>query len=171
MNLAARRGEPTPPIAFAGKATVGAHFQTNRVHPSDALTAALERAGIEVSATNTAEASRDWWPLAMAWALNDEVAQLGALTAKVSHVDQVSELLRRCNDEQVPVTAIGGRSSVTGAAVPVFGGILLDMTELAGIRSVDDRDLSLDVLAGTFGDVLEDDLAARGYTLGHWPQS
>src|SRR4029079_2777998 len=55
---------------------------------------------------------------------------------------------------------------------PVFGGVLLDLTALKGIVSVDATSLLVDVRAGTFGDVFEDDLQAEyGVTCGHWPQS
>ena len=73
---------------------------------------------------------------------------------------------------RVPVTAAAGRSGVCGASVPVFGGVLLDLTTLAGIVDVDTTSMLVDVLPGTFGDVFEDELRAEhGVTSGHWPQS
>jgi alkyldihydroxyacetonephosphate synthase len=61
---------------------------------------------------------------------------------------------------------------VCGASVPVFGGVVLDMTAMAGVVDVDDTSLLLTVLPGTFGDVLEDTLRGDyGVTAGHWPQS
>src|SRR5207302_5354628 len=63
-------------------------------------------------------------------------------------------------------------SGVCGASAPVHGGVVLDLGGLAGIVDLDHSSLLLDVRAGTFGDVLEDDLrASHGVTLGHWPQS
>jgi alkyldihydroxyacetonephosphate synthase len=50
--------------------------------------------------------------------------------------------------------------------------VLLDMTGIAGVVGVDDQSLLLRVRAGTFGDVLEDELRLTyNLTLGHWPQS
>jgi alkyldihydroxyacetonephosphate synthase len=70
------------------------------------------------------------------------------------------------------VTAAAGRSGVCGGAVPVHGGVLLDLCALSGIRSLDETSLVLDVQAGTFGDRLEGTLRREhGLTLGHWPQS
>jgi alkyldihydroxyacetonephosphate synthase len=70
------------------------------------------------------------------------------------------------------VTAAAGRSGVCGASVPAFGGVLLDLTAIAGIRGVDRDSMLVDVLPGTFGDVFEDELRAEhGVTCGHWPQS
>ena len=69
-------------------------------------------------------------------------------------------------------TAAGGRSGVCGASVPLHGGVVLDLTGLAGIVDVDATSRVLDVLPGTFGDVLEHDLRTHhDATLGHWPQS
>ena len=66
-----------------------------------------------------------------------------------------------CNDARVPVTAAAGRSGVCGASVPVFGGVLLDLTALDGIVDVDKTSMLVDVLPGTFGDVFEDELRDR----------
>src|SRR6185312_13071338 len=63
-------------------------------------------------------------------------------------------------------------SGVCGASVPVFGGVLLDLTGITGIVGVDETSLLVDVRAGTFGDVFEDELRAEHrVTCGHWPQS
>ena len=61
----------------------------------------------------------------------------------------------------MPVTAAAGRSGVCGASVPVHGGVVLDLCGLAGIVDVDDDSLVLDVLPGTFGEPLEEELRGR----------
>jgi alkyldihydroxyacetonephosphate synthase len=117
-------------------------------------------------------AGRDWWPLAAGWALTGEIPARPTVVARPSSAAEVADVLACCNRAGVPVTAAGGRSGVCGASVPVFGGVTLDLTDLAGVRAVDDRSLVVDVAPGTFGDTLEQDLRARhGLTLGHWPQS
>jgi alkyldihydroxyacetonephosphate synthase len=56
--------------------------------------------------------------------------------------------------------------------VPIYGGVVLDMCAMSGIRSVDDVSLTVDVAPGTFGDRFEDELRTRhGLTCGHFPQS
>jgi alkyldihydroxyacetonephosphate synthase len=118
------------------------------------------------------EASRDWWPLAMIWALDDQVAARAGAVVRPAEVAAVAEILRVCNDARVPVTAAAGRSGVCGASVPALGGVLLDLTGIAGIVDVDTSSMLVDVLPGTFGDVFEDELRDRhGVTCGHWPQS
>jgi alkyldihydroxyacetonephosphate synthase len=171
----ARRGTPTPPIALArGPATATAHLATHTVLLDDAV---LERlrgacASVTTDPAVVAEASRDWWPLGMIWALDGEVPACATAVVRPTSADEVAAVLRVCNEAGVPVTAAGGRSGVCGASVPLHGGIVLDCCGLDGIVDVDRHSMVLDVRAGTFGDVLEDELrASYGVTIGHWPQS
>ena len=73
----------------------------------------------------------------------------------------------------VPLTVAGGRSGVSGASVPVFGGVVLDITGLAGHRRRSTRRrASSRSLAGTFGPDLERELQDdHGLSVGHFPQS
>jgi alkyldihydroxyacetonephosphate synthase len=168
-------GAPTPPIPLAGGAgSARPHLASARADVPDDLVERLSKACAEVTADPAAlaEASRDWWPGAMAWATEGQVAGLASAVARPSTVAEVSGVLALCHEARVPVTAAAGRSGVCGASVPVHGGVVLDMTGLAGIVGVDSTSLVLDVAAGTFGDLLEHDLRTEhGATLGHWPQS
>jgi|SoiMethySBSTD1v2_1073268.scaffolds.fasta_scaffold04868_5 alkyldihydroxyacetonephosphate synthase len=168
-------GAPTPPIAIAGGAAGATPaLDAERVEVDGALLARLRDAcaDVTVEAGAVAEASRDWWPLAMAWATTGQVAGLAAAVARPTDADQVAAVLALCHEARVPVTAAGGRSGVCGASVPVHGGVVLDLTALAGVVDVDATSLVLDVLPGTFGDLLERDLRAHhAVTVGHWPQS
>ena len=166
---------PVPPIALEGvDGAPRPHISARRVEVTEAT---LERlrgacATIVTDPIDVAEASRDWWPLAMQWALEGEVPGLASVVARPEFADEVAAILAICDADRVPVTAAGGRSGVCGASVPVHGGVVLDMCALSGIVDVDDESLVLDVLPGTFGEPLEDDLREQhGVTLGHWPQS
>ena len=120
----------------------------------------------------TAEASRDWWPLAMHWSLAGQVLQRAALVARPTDTAQVAAVVAMCNDAGVPITAAGGRSGVPGASIPLFGGVLLDLTAMQGIVAVDTTSGVVEVLPGTFGPELETELrAGHGLTIGHFPQS
>jgi alkyldihydroxyacetonephosphate synthase len=169
------RGAPTPPIAFAGDAAaVADRLRPERVEIGDELRAQLAATGADVTTTASeiGEASRDWWPLAMIWALDNQVATRASVIVRPHSAAEVAAVLRLCNAARIPVTAAAGRSGVCGASVPVFGGVLLDLTALEGIIDVDHTSMLVDVLPGTFGDVFEDALRDdHGVTCGHWPQS
>ena len=106
------------------------------------------------------------------WTMVSDVAHLPEAVAHPDTADQVAAVLAVCTDARIPVTPAGGRSGVCGGAVPVHGGVVLDLRRLAGIVSVDATSLVVDVAAGTFGDLLEAELRDdHGLTLGHRPQS
>jgi alkyldihydroxyacetonephosphate synthase len=171
-----RSGSPTPPIAFGGEgaAAVTARLDAPRVDVADTVVSKLEATGATVTtdAATVSEASRDWWPLAMIWALDAQVAGRASVVVRPTDRSQIAPILAACNDARIPVTAAAGRSGVCGASVPLHGGVLLDLCGIEGIVDVDDRSMILDVLPGTFGTWLEDTLRGEhGVTVGHWPQS
>ncbi|MEY3033704.1 MAG: hypothetical protein RLZ86_326 [Actinomycetota bacterium] len=116
-------------------------------------------------------ASRDWWPLTMRWALHGELPALCAVVCRPTSTDDVSRIASICHRERVPLTPVGGRSGVCGAAVPRHGGVVLDMSAMQGVNDVDDVSLVVDVQPGTFGPDLEAHLAHYAMTVGHYPQS
>ncbi len=163
--------QPRPPIELTG---TGQRLATHRVEVEHSLLERLRATGAEVVVDRpaVAEASRDWWPLAMHWALAGQVPALASVVVRPASTGQVAAVVQACHQARVPVTAAGGRSGVCAASVPVFGGVLLDTTAMQGIVAVDDHSLRIDVLPGTFGHELEAALRAdHGLTLGHWPQS
>src|SRR6478752_2347699 len=85
---------------------------------------------VRVDEASITEASRDWWPLALHWALAGDVAAPASVVCRPADAAEVAAVVRCCHDAGVPVTAAGGRSGVCGASVPLFGGVLADGTSL-----------------------------------------
>ena len=120
----------------------------------------------------TAEASRDWWPLALHWSIAGQVPNRAGAVVRPTTTEQVAAVVRRCNESHVPITAAGGRSGVCGASVPAFGGVVLDTTALDRIGDVDAASGVVEVGCGVFGPDLERVLNTHhGLTVGHFPQS
>ncbi len=167
------RSAPTAPIALDASNATG-RFPTPRVTLDDTTLDRLRATGATLitDGAPVAEASRDWWPLAMTWARSGQVTSLASAVVQVTDTAQVSAVLAIADESRVPVTVAAGRSGVTGGSVPLFGGIVLDLSALQGIVSVDATDGVVDVLAGTFGEPFERELqSTHGLTVGHWPQS
>ena len=162
--------EPTAPIELTGTAT---RWTDPTFQPDDTLISQLsEICETITSEAATAEASRDWWPLAMHWSLTGAVPQRAAAMCRPTDVGQVAAVLAACSANRIPVTPAAGRSGVSGATVPVFGGVILDLTAMQGIVDVDAPSGVVEVLAGTFGPDLEAELRQRNaMTVGHFPQS
>ena len=123
-------------------------------------------ASVSTDAGDLAESSHDRWSVAAS------VSARAEAVARPDTAAEVAAVLAACSDAGVPVTPAAGRSGVCGGAMPVHGGVVLDLRGLAGLVGVDDVSLLADVGAGTFGDALEAELRqAHGVTLGHRPQS
>ncbi|HEY5663649.1 MAG TPA: FAD-binding oxidoreductase [Ilumatobacter sp.] len=162
--------EPRPPIELKGTAE---HLRGGPAPLPDGFVARLTSVCSTVTGVEAvAEASRDWWPLALHWALAGEVPRRAAVIARPSTTDEVAAVLKACNENGVPVTPAGGRSGVCGASVPVFGGVLLDLTALDALGEVDAVSGVVEAGAGMFGPDLERAInEPHGLTIGHFPQS
>lgn len=126
---------------------------------------------VDTSPEALAEAGRDWWPISLHWALLGATGSRPAVVVRPGSVAEVVDVLRCCNERSVPVCAAGGRSGVTGGAIPVYGGVALEMFRLRGVTDVDTLSGLVSARAGTYGPELVEELATYGLTLGHWPQS
>jgi alkyldihydroxyacetonephosphate synthase len=89
--------------------------------------------------------------------------------------DEVVELLRVCAEHRVAVVPYSGGTSVVGGLAPVrdgFAGVVtLDLRRLDRLVELDEVSRVATLQAGVRGPAAEALLAARGYTLGHFPQS
>jgi alkyldihydroxyacetonephosphate synthase len=165
--------QPTEPIEFS----VAAQEIAERFSESSSLSAAVleELQNIcttSVDAQSIAEHGRDWWPLAMHWALQGKTPRKAGAVCMPSTTEQVAALVAVCSAHDLPLTVAGGRSGVCGSAVPLHGGVVLDVTALQGIISVDELSGIVEVLPGTFGPDLENELQSKhSLTVGHFPQS
>lgn len=161
---------PTPPIELTGHAD---HVPGLPIELPDGFVESMAAVcEVSLDVAETAAASRDWWPVALHWALDGAVPRRAAMVARPTSAAAVSSVLALANSAGVPVTAAGGRSGVCGASVPIFGGVLLDLTGLDRIGDVDEASGIVEVECGVFGPDLERVINTRhGLTVGHFPQS
>lgn len=85
--------------------------------------------------------------------------------------EDVTTVLRLANRHLVPVVPWGGGSGSQGGAVPVKGGIVLDLNGLDRIVEIDEASLTVTAEAGVNGLRLERELNERGLMLPHYPAS
>jgi alkyldihydroxyacetonephosphate synthase len=115
--------------------------------------------------------SRDWWPLAMLL----EKMGLWGLRAKAvlfpESVEEVSSIVKLAGEHGVCVIPYGGGSSVTGAASPREGCVVMSLSRLDRILEFSEEDLLVTVEAGALLKDVELWLNERGYTLRYTPQS
>ena len=84
---------------------------------------------------------------------------------------EIAEIIGIARRLRVPVVPYGAGSGVCGGAVPIHGGITLDLKRMDRVLEIDDATLTVTAECGINGERLERALAARGLTLGHFPSS
>jgi alkyldihydroxyacetonephosphate synthase len=84
---------------------------------------------------------------------------------------QVAAVCAACHAAGVPLTPLGAGTGVCGAAIPVRGGVLLDLKRLDRILGWDLESGWVRVEPGLLGSRLEDACEERGRTTGHHPSS
>jgi len=88
---------------------------------------------------------------------------------------QLRPLLELCARASVAVVPFGGGTSVVGGVAPLRGEhsavVVLEMGRMGAVLGLDRQSLTVSVQGGLRAPALERHLAARGLTLGHFPQS
>jgi len=111
-----------------------------------------------------------YWKALAARAEGNPLGRPDLAVVPTSEEDVVSTL-RVANARRVPVVPWGGGSGSQGGAVPTEGGIVLDLSGLDRIVSVDERSLTVTAEAGVNGLRLERELNDSGLMLPHYPAS
>lgn len=168
--------QPNPP-RYGNATPPGAGEASLQVDPMAVPDAVLEQLRAVAAAVHTDRdtvvlRTRDWWAGTMIGETAGNPATPNAVVVEAADAEQIAAVLRICNDNRIPVTPSAGRSNVTGAALPVHGGVVLDVCRLNKIVAFDAESLIVDVEAGMFGDAFETELQEKyGVTTGHWPSA
>lgn len=80
----------------------------------------------------------------------------------VKNTEEISKIMKICNENRIPVTPRGAGTGLVGGAVPVMGGVLLNMKEMNKILEYDLENFVVKVEPGVLLADLADDAAKRG---------
>ncbi len=115
--------------------------------------------------------SSDWFWGSQMWLDRGQPLSRPDYIVHPGSVEEVSALLEIANSYRIPVIPWGGGSGTQGAALPVYGGIILDLKRLDQLIEIDEQSLTVTAQAGINGTRLEWELNERGLTLPHYPAS
>lgn len=79
-----------------------------------------------------------------------------------SSAEEVSAVLKLATRERIPVTPRGAGTGLSGAALPIYGGIVLSLEKMNRILEVDENNLMAVVEPGVICEVLQNTVAERG---------
>jgi len=79
------------------------------------------------------------------------------------NTQQVSEILKLANENSIPITPRGSGTSLSAGHLPTFGGIVLDLSTMNRILSIDIENNIVEVEPGVICDELNEILKPYGY--------
>lgn len=75
---------------------------------------------------------------------------------------EVSKILAYCNEYKIPVTPRGAGTGLSGGALPVFGGVTVDMKRFNDIIHIDTQNFQVTTEPGVITQVLQETLLQHG---------
>lgn len=114
--------------------------------------------------------SRDYWMRSL---LDSKVNgdPCARLLVAPSTAEEVAAVLGYADRTRTAVIPFGLGSGVCGAVLATGNEIILDVSRMDQILELNEETLTVRVQPGMRGSDFEVALQARGYTMGHWPQS
>ncbi|MFN5443489.1 MAG: FAD-binding oxidoreductase [Crocinitomicaceae bacterium] len=75
---------------------------------------------------------------------------------KPETTEEVSEIMRFCYENNIPVTPSGARTGLSGGALPIHGGVVLSMERFNKIIEIDEKNHQVTVEPGVITQVLQE---------------
>ena len=92
----------------------------------------------------------------------EDLKFLPEVVLKPDSTEQISEILKICNKEIIPVTPRGAGTGLSGGALPVFGGVILSTERLNKIIEIDERNLQATVEPGVITQIFQEAVIEKG---------
>ena len=84
------------------------------------------------------------------------------MVLKPKTAEEISSILKICNEGHIPVTPIGGRTGLSGGALSVEGGVGLSLERMDRIIEIDEKNLQATVEPGVITQVFQEAVIEKG---------
>src|SRR5688572_15572530 len=92
----------------------------------------------------------------------EDLHYLPEIVLQPASVEAVCAIMRYCNQHLIPVTPRGAGTGLSGGALAVHGGVVLDMRRFNKILNIDKRNLQVTTEPGVITQVLQEAVKAEG---------
>lgn len=87
---------------------------------------------------------------------------LPAIVIKPQTAEELSAVMKVCNENKIPVTARGAGTGLSGGALPHWGGVLVSFERMNRIIEIDERNLQVTTEPGVITEVLQNAVKEKG---------
>lgn len=91
------------------------------------------------------------------------VEETPEVVLKVTSAEQISKILKYANENLIPVVVRGSGTGLVGACVPLYKGIVIDMTMMNHIIGIDEKNLILETEPGVLLMEIYEYVEPKGY--------
>jgi glycolate oxidase len=84
------------------------------------------------------------------------------VVVKPRTAEEISRIMRLCNQHRIPVTPRGAGTGLSGGALPHLGGVLLSTERMNSILHIDERNLQVTTEPGVITEALQDAVKEKG---------
>ncbi len=126
---------------------------------------------ISVDKTDQLVYSTDWSWMPQMWLDRGQELRPPDYIVHPGTIEEISDIMEIANKYLIPVIPFGGGSGTQGGALPVYGGIMVDLKRMDKIIEIDEKSLTVTAESGIILSQLEWVLNEKGLTLPHYPAS
>lgn len=84
------------------------------------------------------------------------------VVVKPATAEEIAQIVIWCNEYHVPLTPRGAGTGLSGAALPIYGGVLLSMERFNAILKIDEENLQAHVQSGVITEVFMNAVEEKG---------
>lgn len=128
--------------------------------------------GVEHVSTKKSETTVygvDYFWISRMWADRGMEPPRADFVVRPDTTEEVSRLMKVANYYKIPVHTWGGGSGSQGGAMPMAGGILLDMKRMNRLVEIDEFSMTITAETGMILQILENYANEKGYSTMHYP--
>ncbi|MEO0065439.1 MAG: hypothetical protein RI983_765 [Bacteroidota bacterium] len=92
----------------------------------------------------------------------EKLVYIPEVVIKPANTEEISAIMKLCNEHRIPVTPRGAGTGLSGGALPHLGGVLLSTEKLNKILFIDERNLQVITEPGVITEVLQDAVKEKG---------
>ncbi len=92
----------------------------------------------------------------------EHLCYLPEIVLRPRTAEEISAIMRICNQYRIPVTPRGAGTGLSGGALPQLGGVLISTERMSSILEIDERNGQVTTEPGVITEVLQDAVKERG---------